>query len=530
MKKSYLTATDQFCGAGGSSQGLRRLAKKMGGGLELKLALNHWKLAIETHNINFPETEHDCADISASDPRRYQSTDILITSPECTNHSLAKGRKRKYQQTKTLFGDLTIDPSAERSRATMWDVPRFTEFHDYNLIIVENVVEAKQWVMWDAWIHAMHNLGYLHRCVYFNSMHAHPTPQSRDRMYIVFWKKGNKAPNLDFMPLAYCHQCGKDVESIQSWKNNRRKFGKYRQQYVYRCPHCTHEVEPYYYASFNVIDWSIPGQQIGDRNKPLADNTLKRIQYGLEKYGNSDFIIYLDHTKVNNRSSSVLNLIATQTTAQVAAIVGMPVLIKNYGGGFNPKNAPVKINDTTGTITTADSHAVMNIPAILTKGGYAGGSVPISQPEYTITGQHNYGLVGMPFIVNNNRGSKATGINNELRTVTAGGITHGLVSTEAITAFLSYYYGNAQATSMSEATGTVTTKDRMALVIKPHKDIKVEDCTYRMLKPQEIQAAMAFEQDYIVLGNSRDKVKQLGNAVTPPVMEWILERGIETFM
>ena len=267
IKNSYLTVTDQFCGAGGSSQGARKLSRKMGGGLEVKLAMNHWKLAVETHNTNFPEADHDCADIQAVDPRRYQSTDILITSPECTNHSLAKGVKRKYQQTNTLFGDLTIDPAAERSRATMWDVPRFAEYHKYNLIIVENVVEARQWVMWDAWLHAMHNLGYEHKCVYLNSMHALPTPQSRDRMYVIFWRKGNMAPDLNFCPKAYCKSCGKEVESIQSWKNSKKKFGKYRQQYIYRCPRCTNEVEPYYYSAFNVIDWSKPGERIGDRKK-----------------------------------------------------------------------------------------------------------------------------------------------------------------------------------------------------------------------------------------------------------------------
>ena len=50
-----------------------------------------------------------------------------------------------------------------------------------------------------------------------------------------------------------------------------------------------------------------------------------------------------------------------------------------------------------------------------------------------------------------------------------------------------------------------------------------------MLFPHEVQAAMAFEPDYIVCGTGKDKVKQLGNAVTPPAMEWLLERGLETF-
>ena len=76
-KNSYVTVTDQFCGAGGSSLGATAA------GAEVVLAMNHWKRAIETHNTNFPNTRHVCTDIHACDPKRYQSTDILITSPEC---------------------------------------------------------------------------------------------------------------------------------------------------------------------------------------------------------------------------------------------------------------------------------------------------------------------------------------------------------------------------------------------------------------------------------------------------------------
>lgn len=77
MTTSYVTVTDQFCGAGGSSLGASHA------GAEIRLALNHWKLAVETHNTNFPNTDHDCTDVSACDPRRYRPTTILITSPEC---------------------------------------------------------------------------------------------------------------------------------------------------------------------------------------------------------------------------------------------------------------------------------------------------------------------------------------------------------------------------------------------------------------------------------------------------------------
>ena len=196
---SDITVTDQFCGAGGSSQGATAA------GARVVLAMNHWKLAVETHNTNFPDVLHDCVDISACDPRRYPRTTILIASPECTNHSIAKGQKRKQQAQPSLWEPYPkLDPAAERSRATMFDIPRFAEYHQYECIIVENVVEARDWLLFDEWLLMMQKLGYTWETVYFNSMFAHPTPQSRDRMYVVFWKKGNTAPNLRFTPTAWC--------------------------------------------------------------------------------------------------------------------------------------------------------------------------------------------------------------------------------------------------------------------------------------------------------------------------------------
>jgi DNA (cytosine-5)-methyltransferase 1 len=74
---------------------------------------------------------------------------------------------------------------------------------------------------------------------------------------------------------------------------------------------------------------------------------------------------------------------------------------------------------------------------------------------------------------------------------------------------------------------TVSTLDRHALV-QPMIPITVEDCYFRMLQPCEIHRAMAFPDGYIVLGNKRERVRQYGNAVTPPVMQMILERCIQS--
>jgi DNA (cytosine-5)-methyltransferase 1 len=50
------------------------------------------------------------------------------------------GRRTCDRRWDGLFGDVLPDAAAERSRATMWDVPRFAETHRYQAVVVENVV------------------------------------------------------------------------------------------------------------------------------------------------------------------------------------------------------------------------------------------------------------------------------------------------------------------------------------------------------------------------------------------------------
>ncbi len=486
MTKSIIDVTDQFCGAGGSSQGVRNFSRRIGGGVEVKLALNHWKLAIETHSTNFQETLHDCTDISACDPRRYPRTSILITSPECTNHSLAKGQKQVKAQL-DLFDSGKLDPAAERSRATMWDVCRFAEYHQYECIIVENVVDARKWIMWEAWLKAMHLLGYRHKCVYLNSQHCHPTPQSRDRMYVVFWKKGNKAPKLDYTPRAYCQQCGNDVNAIQTWKRPDVKFGKYKQQYLYRCPVHGCVVEPYYYAAFNIIDWSDKGKRIGDRKKALSDNTLRRIKHGLQKYGNQ------------------------------------ALTVANYNSGYcKPSYEPIGTLTTSGQIGIAmpfiikGEHTLMN--------GYVKSAMEAAQTQ---TVRQSMGMV-FPSIIEMNRTGECKPATEPTATITAGGINHAIIQPESLKSFLAYNYSGNQVSRITDPIDTVSTVDRAAII--QNIDELVENCYYRMIKPHEVKLAMAFDKDYIILGDGKAQVKQCGNAVTPPVMEWLVEQCVTSLM
>ncbi len=85
------------------------------------------------------------------------------------------------------------------------------------------------------------------------------------------------------------------------------------------------------------------------------------------------------------------------------------------------------------------------------------------------------------------------------------------------------YHGNGRAQPVDQPLPTQDTRDRHALV---EPGIAVEDCGFRMLEPDEIGRAMAFPTSYTVLGNKRQRVRQYGNAVTPPVMTMLLARCI----
>ncbi|MEV0367552.1 DNA cytosine methyltransferase [Nocardia fusca] len=502
-----ITLTDLFCGAGGSSTGAIQIP-----GVSVRIASNHWDLAVETHNTNHPDADHLCADLSQISPRYFPRTDILWASPECTNHSVARGRKREDAQP-DLFGEGLPDAAAERSRATMWDVPRFAEHHLYDAVIVENVVDAFHWVPFRAWLMAMESLGYDHHIVMLNSMHAHTfgvgAPQSRDRMYVVFWRKGNRRPDLDRItrPDAMCPDCG-PVRAMQSFKKHDGRWGRYRAQYVYRCPNvaCRNQVvEPMFRPAADIIDWTLEGQRIGDRTKPLAVKTMARIQAGIDRYW-------------------------------------APLVVEAAGNTYdaaNPKHPghgrpdgymrAWPVTDPLRTVHTTMSKAI----AVPVEGRDGKQAVPIDHPLRTMTTRNETGLAFIAEL--RGGGSKHRPVTDPLCTVTASGTHHGLVTT---------YYGNGSTVPANDALPTCTTVDRHGLItpsggtwreratstgepiptrttretdgVAMGPSLDIADVRFRMLEPREIVAAMDFPSEYVVLGNRREQVRMAGNAVTPP--------------
>lgn len=347
---STVDAIDLFCGFGGSSQGIHAA------GAEVKVAANHNAHAIKVHSANFPNVEHRIADLvnpdagDYVDPATLPAARYLWASPACTHHSRANADKL-YKKGRGLFDqDEDYDEArylnSERSRVTACCPLRYAAHKRPELVVIENVVEFAMWgpgrdgstFRW--WLREWEGLGYEWDALFLNSMFFPPCPQSRDRMYVVFWRKGNRRPDLDYRPLAYCtsDRCGGEyVNAVQSWKPRKKswplpRWGRYGVggQYLYRCPACNGVVEPAAWPAYTAIDWSDLGPLISERHlrglDPLAPNTIARIQRGLRKFSSGPGVIL--PTKALWGSESPMTWpVPTQTGQQdkAMATIGEPL-------------------------------------------------------------------------------------------------------------------------------------------------------------------------------------------------------------
>ncbi|WP_298254972.1 DNA cytosine methyltransferase [Bradyrhizobium sp.] len=156
---------DLFSGGGCGSAGARHA------GLTMVAAADAWDIAARTYQDNFKEAEVVTARLTdSSGPElfsRLGKIDMLIASPECTHHSIARGNK----------------PVDEESRRSGWYVMNFIRKLDPRWIVLENVTPMRHWSGFD---HLITELKKIYK-LRIEPLDAADfgTPQNRKRLFIM---------------------------------------------------------------------------------------------------------------------------------------------------------------------------------------------------------------------------------------------------------------------------------------------------------------------------------------------------------
>lgn len=420
---------DCFAGGGGASVGIEKAL-----GRYVDIAINHDPMAIKMHKANHPHTMHlteDVFEVNLARKLKGRHVELLWASPDCTSHSKAKGGQ----------------PRESGLRMLPWAVYKHCKIIKPSIIIMENVEEIQDWGPLDdngypimerkgeeykKFISKMKLLGYK---IETKELVAadYGAPTTRKRWYAIFRRDG------------------KDIVWPEPTHNRLGIDGK--QKWV---------------SCDRYIDWSDLGNSIFNRNKPLADATLKRIANGIKKY--------------------VIN-------------AEKPYIVNN--------------NEAYSFIIQYHSEQ---------KEGDARGQL-LTEPLKTIDTSNRYGLV-TAFITKFYKTGIGQGCDEPLHTITTSPGHFGLIS-----AFLIKYYGTGDGCQeITRPLDTITTKDRFGLVnvvteINGEKYI-IKDIFLRMLKPRELMLMQGFPDDYIIDRDSDGnmypiaaQVARIGNSVVPIVAE-----------
>ena len=350
---STIYAADIFCGAGGASTGLAQAAESMARGLDL-LAVDQWDVALETHARNHPNARHSCAPVeNVAVPRRL---DLLWASPECTNHSVARGSR----------------PCSDESRSSAWEVVRWASQADIKKIIIENVPEFLRW-------------GPLGR-------DGRPIPSRTGetfRQFVVALE--SHGYRVDWRVL-----CAADYGDPTT---RRRLFIQAGKSGSIRWPDPTHRETPDMFTSQpwrtarDIIDWTISGNPISRRRKALSRNTIRRIESGIEKYWGEvaePFLISLRGTsssQITKSHESISRPIRTISAGGIHESLIAPFLLR-YNSGDN-RHAP--ISRPIGTLDTNPRYGLIK-PVLVQYNGMSK-SHPISEPINTVTSKERYSLI-----------------------------------------------------------------------------------------------------------------------------------------
>jgi DNA (cytosine-5)-methyltransferase 1 len=491
---------DLFAGGGGASTGIEAAI-----GRHVDIAVNHDPEAVSLHQANHPQTEHHVSNVWEVDPRVVTAgrrIGLLWASPDCTYHSKARGGKphrdrNKARRRRGLAGIVVkwvrqLQPTGQHPRVI--SLENVEEFQHWGPLLEDGTpCPDRRGSSFLRWVAQLRNLGY---AVEWRELRAcdYGTPTIRKRLFLV--------ARCDGQPIVW--------------------------------PEPTHAAKPAkgsglrpWRTAAECIDWRLPCPSIFERERPLAEATLRRVARGVMRYvveAARPFIVRIGQTG-HGDSGKVRDIAEplSTVTSKAEHCLAVPTLVQT-GYGERAGQAPrvPGLDKPLGTVVGGQKHAL--VAAFLAKhyGGVVGHGV--EQPIGTVTTTDHHSLVGATIAPLRGTSPAHTSVHDvqqPLSTVSAGGTHHALVA-----AFLTAYYGSDQDTPLDDPLHTVTTKPRFALVMVDGVPHEISDIGMRMLQPRELYTAQGFPASYIIDRGADGRplskaaqVRMCGNSVCPPLAE-----------
>lgn len=160
-----IRAIDMFCGIGGNSWGAKEV------GVEIVAGFDKWELAGAVYQENFPNAKFYPSRLQDINFKRIKSDlgpiDLILASPECTSHSVARGNK----------------PASEESLFLSYQVLRFAKELNPRWVVIENVTAMKNWSGYKDFLKELRKFYNVRQQKILASDYG--VPQSRRRLFII---------------------------------------------------------------------------------------------------------------------------------------------------------------------------------------------------------------------------------------------------------------------------------------------------------------------------------------------------------
>lgn len=545
---------DLFCGAGGSSTGAVRALRELGKN-PVVVAVNHWRIAIETHTKNHPTARHHCTDLEHAKPLDLVPEgrlDLLIASPTCTYHSRARGGKPvNDQQRMDPWHVVRWCTDLRVSRLMIENVPEFVDWGPCSLV-TGRPIKSRKGEYFQAWCAALRSIGFrLNHDVLCCADFGDPT--TRKRFFAIGCSDRGK---LRWPDRTHSKTGGTDLlGSLAKWR-----------------------------AAAEIIDWSIEGKSLFTRKRQLKPNTLRRILAGAIRYSwpvvyqdalrallngttprlevaaeeAAPFLIHFRGTSAEQIRRTALDpasplpaitaggghigVIMATGSGGAARDIGQPIPTVTTGGdggarphliqpllmGVGNSNAAKPVTEPAPTITTGGGSSIKRPgnarpqliePLIAPYYGSGSGhtSKPASAPLDAITTKARFG-VAEPFIVpiTHSGDVRTHSIDEPLRTVTCANRGElGIAEPFLVPSFGERQGQEPRTHDIDAPLPTVAATGHIQLAEPTIEGFRI-DILYRMLHWRELARAMSFDDDgveYQFVGNATEITKQIGNAV-----------------